>query len=150
MTTEAPNKGGRPSFPEADRLSWTCKLSLRPHIGEAVERLAEAGGIRVTKYVRRVMEGHIAGSASEDPGARIAELEREIAEVLAVSSARIADLEEALAPFARIGSTPGVARMRGSIGVISAPTGKVDEDGTVHVYRLTADKLHAAVVALVI
>lgn len=150
-TTDPPTKPHHRALPPDLRLSYSCKLSLRRSVGEEVDRLAAAEGVRVTEYVRGIVAAHIASASTDAAGARIVELERELAQLRHDTAARVADLEGALAPFARVGSTPAVARMHGSVGVISAPTGQPnDDDGTVHVYVLTADKLHAAVVAYVI
>ena len=153
MTTETPTKPHHRALPADERLSYSCKLSLRRHVGEQVDRLAEAAGVRVTEYVRGVIDIHIASASTDDAGARIDELERALAKLRRESAARIADLGGALGPFARVGRCSAVARMAPDVGILAAPTGRTNPltgRGDPEIFVLTADKLQAAVVALVI
>lgn len=56
MTKPRKPRGGRPALPESDRYSRRRVLMLRPATDDALEAAAEAAGVTVTEYMRRIVE----------------------------------------------------------------------------------------------
>ena len=75
MTTvdDPPNKGGRPSMPADERLSFSFKQSLKGRVGSAITVLAEAAGVGVPEYCRDIIDAHLTTVGSQHLGARVPE-----------------------------------------------------------------------------
>jgi len=122
MTTEetaeaAPNRGGRPPKPEAERLSYSYKQSTTGSVGQQLDDLATAAGQRVPEYVRDVIDAHLARASGTDIADAIVQIKRDADAQALADQSRISDLEAALEPFAAFGARPEIARAEGDIGI---------------------------------